>query len=340
MGPAILARAEIGAFAAKIHGSALEYTVKPQPALPALRARRGCDAASGVLVGSRHTAESLWAALPDVAGPAGEDAARPARRRHRGIPAARAAGREQPLVVFVGKLIVSKGVDLLLAAWPLVRAEHPEARLRGRRVRRVRGRGATGCSRRSTAATSTTPARSRGSAAASRAERAEPLPILSRLPRRPARRATSRRPAGMAGSVEFIGRLEHDEVAELLPRRRGAGDAEHLSRRPSGWSPSRPRPAGRCRSRPATRGCSRSPASSPRRCRRRSARLTSFPVEEGAVEAIAERLERLARAAGGASERGPRGACRDRPPALELGGGGPRGPRRLTGGARPSAGYA
>ena len=30
---------------------------------------------------------------------------------------------------YVGKLIVSKGVDLLLAAWPLVVARVPEARL-------------------------------------------------------------------------------------------------------------------------------------------------------------------------------------------------------------------
>jgi glycosyltransferase involved in cell wall biosynthesis len=34
-----------------------------------------------------------------------------------------------PRIVFVGKLIVSKGVDLLLAAWPLVHARHPDARL-------------------------------------------------------------------------------------------------------------------------------------------------------------------------------------------------------------------
>ena len=34
-----------------------------------------------------------------------------------------------PRVVFVGKLIVSKGVDLLLAAWPLVHREHSDARL-------------------------------------------------------------------------------------------------------------------------------------------------------------------------------------------------------------------
>ena len=68
MGPAILARADVGPFAAKIHGSALEYTVKPHPRfLP--YAEEGMRAAAGVLVGSRHTAESLWAALPGVAGP-------------------------------------------------------------------------------------------------------------------------------------------------------------------------------------------------------------------------------------------------------------------------------
>lgn len=39
------------------------------------------------------------------------------------------APAEDPLVTFVGKLIVSKGVDLLLAAWPLVLAEQPRARL-------------------------------------------------------------------------------------------------------------------------------------------------------------------------------------------------------------------
>ncbi|HEX6688930.1 MAG TPA: glycosyltransferase, partial [Solirubrobacterales bacterium] len=67
MGPAILARSEIGSFAAKIHGSALEYTVKPHPRfLP--YAEEGMRAANCVLVGSRHTAESLWAALPNVAG--------------------------------------------------------------------------------------------------------------------------------------------------------------------------------------------------------------------------------------------------------------------------------
>ena len=42
------------------------------------------------------------------------------------MPALRAyADAEGPRVIFVGKLIVSKGVDLLLAAWPLVVAANP-----------------------------------------------------------------------------------------------------------------------------------------------------------------------------------------------------------------------
>ena len=65
MGPAILARADIASFAVKAHGSALEYTVKPHPRfLP--YAYEGMDAANGVLVGSLHTGESLWTALPDL----------------------------------------------------------------------------------------------------------------------------------------------------------------------------------------------------------------------------------------------------------------------------------
>ena len=67
MGPAILARALAGTgvpYAVKVHGSALEYTVKPYPRfMPAARA--GLAPARGILVGSRHTAESLWAALDD-----------------------------------------------------------------------------------------------------------------------------------------------------------------------------------------------------------------------------------------------------------------------------------
>ncbi|HEY1855382.1 MAG TPA: glycosyltransferase [Solirubrobacterales bacterium] len=214
MGPAILARAGVSPYAVKIHGSALEYTVKPHRGRFGPLAVEGLAPASGVLVGSRHTAESLWAALPELPGleaktrlgPPGVD-----------IEAFRPPpGPRPPLVVFVGKLIVSKGIDLLLAAWPLVRARHPEARLQ------VAGFGEwEGGVRRLLAALE------RGDLDDARAVArlgrgleggaAAPLPILSAfLADPPAGYAEQARAA--AGSVELIGRLEHGEVAALLPR--------------------------------------------------------------------------------------------------------------------------
>jgi glycosyltransferase involved in cell wall biosynthesis len=185
MGPLVLARGLAGSgvsYAVKVHGSALEYTVKPHPRfLPA--AREGIAGARAALVGSRHVADSLWAALDDPQlpartrlGPPGVDVTRFAPReprvartsveglaqrlaahaapqaaddRRRGnVPAAPSAFARDPgeaaaalalvakgaaagdrLVAFVGKLIVSKGVDLLLAAWSLVLAAEPRARL-------------------------------------------------------------------------------------------------------------------------------------------------------------------------------------------------------------------
>src|SRR3954447_19571764 len=125
----------------------------------------------GIWAGSRHTGESLWATMDDDSvrartrlGPPGVDVERFTPRdagaaaaglislRDRlaaldavapgqdtssfardTAEAARALGTIDPgrdrLVVFVGKLIGSKGVELLLAAWPLVLARIPEARL-------------------------------------------------------------------------------------------------------------------------------------------------------------------------------------------------------------------
>ena len=162
MGPVVLARAGLR-YAVKIHGSALEYTVKPHLDRFLPLAREGLESAAGVLVGSRHTAESLWAALDDESlpgrtrlGPPGvdvhgfrprppEEAAAGLRAladRLEGEPAAGWGGdagaadalraldpARDRIVSFVGKLIVSKGVDLLLAAWPLVVAAVPDARL-------------------------------------------------------------------------------------------------------------------------------------------------------------------------------------------------------------------
>jgi glycosyltransferase involved in cell wall biosynthesis len=157
MGPVILARALAGSapYAVKIHGSALEYTVRPHPERFLSYALEGIRGANGVLVGSHHTAESLFEVLADEPslrgrtrlGPPGVDV----HTFRRGEPdleliASRPAagwGGEQGtadvlrtldlssdrIVSYVGKLIVSKGVDLLLAAWPLVVGRVPGARL-------------------------------------------------------------------------------------------------------------------------------------------------------------------------------------------------------------------
>ncbi len=165
MGPAVLARALASRvpYAVKVHGSALEYTVRPHRERFLPYAREGLGAAEAVLVGSRHTAESLWEVMADDRlpartrlGPPGVDveAFRPREPTEAAARLAALAERlersgatawggeagvaealrmldpaNEPIVAYVGKLIVSKGVDLLLAAWPLVAAEVPEARL-------------------------------------------------------------------------------------------------------------------------------------------------------------------------------------------------------------------
>jgi glycosyltransferase involved in cell wall biosynthesis len=155
MGPLILARAGISPYAVKIHGSALEYTVRPNPERFLPYALEGIRGAAGVLVGSQHTAGSLFEVLADEPslrertrlGPPGVDvhefrprepdldelASRPAAAWG-GEQGSAAVLREvdpstDRIVSYVGKLIVSKGVDLLLAAWPLVVERVPDARL-------------------------------------------------------------------------------------------------------------------------------------------------------------------------------------------------------------------
>jgi glycosyltransferase involved in cell wall biosynthesis len=167
MGPVVLARAlgDTVPYAVKIHGSALEYVVKRDPDRFLPYAREGLANARTVLVGSRHTAESLWEAMGDPElpqrtrlGPPGVDVEEfrpmpdaPARvaaladeLEHEppsavesafsrdAREAAGALGTLRPEdrhVVFVGKLIVSKGVDILAAAWPLVLQQVQQARL-------------------------------------------------------------------------------------------------------------------------------------------------------------------------------------------------------------------
>src|SRR4030095_13739018 len=166
MGPVVLARGLEGRapYAVKVHGSALEYTVRPHRERFLPYALEGIRRASSVLVGSRHTAESLWQVLCDEPslsektrlGPPGVDVTsfRPRRKEEaatglRQLADKLAAGMttdwggelgaadtlakidpyQDRVVSYAGKLIVSKGVDLLLTAWPLVVARVPKARL-------------------------------------------------------------------------------------------------------------------------------------------------------------------------------------------------------------------
>src|SRR4051812_39563749 len=64
MGPVVLARAGVPC-AVKVHGSALEYVVKPHRDRFLPYAMEGLANARTVLVGSRHTGESLWATVGD-----------------------------------------------------------------------------------------------------------------------------------------------------------------------------------------------------------------------------------------------------------------------------------
>jgi glycosyltransferase involved in cell wall biosynthesis len=265
MGPVILARGLARAqYAVKVHGSALEYTVKPEPQRFLPFAREGLAAASSVLVGSRHTAESLWETMGDLRlpertrlGPPGVDvslfrprepaealagvrglAARlarwrpPAERQSEQASAfsrdpreaAEALGglRDEDLpVAFVGKLIVSKGPDLLLAAWPLVLEAIPRARLL------IVGFGAYRDGLRGLVAALGDGAleRARQIALAGRAledASSEPAPLRQLLAFLDSLGGREReRYVAAARSLPertlFTGRLEHDELAELLP---------------------------------------------------------------------------------------------------------------------------
>jgi glycosyltransferase involved in cell wall biosynthesis len=332
MGPAILARAGLGdgdggpGFAVKIHGSALEYTVKPEPERFLPHAREGVDAASGVLVGSRHTAESLWEALGDPGlpertrlGPPGVDVEmfRPVARSEARVQLERlsrairegAAGRgawardldeaaggvrwlaegRGPRVVFVGKLIVSKGVDLLLAAWSSVVAAHPGARLL------VVGFGEYRETLETLWAAIERGDLDRVSEIASAGRELEggeggELAMLAAFLRDQGGTLAEAGPDA-EGSVAFAGRLEHDEVGELVP----AADAVVF---PSTF----PEAFGMVAAEAASAGVL--PVSADHSGLAEVSRelraalpvdlgdLVSFPLGEGAVDAIAERLNR------------------------------------------------
>ena len=109
--------------------------------------------------------------------------------------------------------------------------------------------------------------------------------------------------------VAFAGRLDHDELADLLPGRRGDGGHRARSPRRSGWSRPRPPPAARCRSSPTTPAWARSPRTlAPARPRAGARAWLSFEVGPDAVRELADGLVRLAGGAGRAARAATREA--------------------------------
>ncbi|HTR72553.1 MAG TPA: glycosyltransferase [Solirubrobacteraceae bacterium] len=379
MGPVILARGLDGLvpYAVKVHGSALEYTVKPEPERFLGLAAEGLAAAEAILVGSRHTADSLWSALGDPTlerrtrlGPPGVDVALfapkesvHARARIRSlarqlhdtavaaVESARAdteakdAGAEandafarddsaaasamaridldhDRLVAFVGKLIVSKGIDLLLAAWPLVLAEAPDARLLVVGFGAYREAcehliaaladgdldGALAIARAGRALESAAPGQPLESATPDRALESggtgKPVaPDQSEAPGQPLRHLLAffeglreaERERYLAAAetlperVILTGRLDHDELAEVLP----ACEAMVVpSTFPEAFGMVAAEAAA-CGALPisaAHSGLAEVSEALARAVPAQAARWLSFPVDDSAVEAIAERV--------------------------------------------------
>ncbi|HSD24230.1 MAG TPA: glycosyltransferase family 4 protein [Solirubrobacterales bacterium] len=259
MGPVILARAGVR-YAIKVHGSDLSYVVRPHPERFVPYALEGTEAAAGILAGSSHTAQVLYETVPDPTipertrlGPPGVDVHR--FRPHdeaealrnlerlaarlesvkpqageardsfgRDAPsiasALRGWGEGDPRVLFVGKFLVSKGVDLLAAAWPLVHRRSVEAGGSSPRLLFV-GFGAfepglralvEALGRGDLEAGLEVARRGRGF----EGEEDVALPILHGfLGDPPEGYADAAREA--AGSVLVGGRLAHDEVADVMP---------------------------------------------------------------------------------------------------------------------------
>jgi len=258
MGPVILARAGLS-YALKVHGSDLSYTVRPNAERFVPYAREGTDGAVGVLVGSSHTAEDLFETIPDAElrertrlGPPGVDVHRfrphpPAESRELAAGLAAELDSEDPesgggdsfrrdgpaiaaalrawldgdeRVLFLGKLIVNKGPDLLAAAWPLIhRARRAEGATSPRLLFIGFGGFEDGLRALVTALAAGDLEAARELATRGRAlEGGEPAPLRilsSFLADPPAGYAEAARDA--AGSILIGGRLEHDEVADVMP---------------------------------------------------------------------------------------------------------------------------
>lgn len=205
MGPEIARRAceRTGTrYVAKLHGSGLEYAVKRQERYRSL-ATQGLGGAAVVVGGSEYMVREAASVVPGwldraaVVNPGcdvGLFSPQP--------PEPRSMAR----VAYVGKLIASKGVHLLLAALGLTKARAMEAT--------IVGYGGFESELRDLAVALTSGDVQRARAIAATGEDA-PLKELERFLDAP--------PAGYFDRladipVEFTGRLEHGPLAELLPR--------------------------------------------------------------------------------------------------------------------------
>jgi glycosyltransferase involved in cell wall biosynthesis len=268
MGPVILARAGLR-YAIKVHGSDLSYTVRPHPERFVPYALEGASPAAGILAGSSHTAQVLYETVPDPSipertrlGPPGVDVHRFRPREHaealrnlellaerldaeasgvgesqdsfgRDGPAIASSLRTwsegDPRVLFVGKFLVSKGVDLLMAAWPLIHRARRGAGDRSPRLLLV-GFGAfesglrdlvAALDRGDLGAALEVALRGRGYEGQHERQPQTPppdkaLPILTGfLSDPPEGYPEAAREA--AGSILIGGRLAHDEVADVMP---------------------------------------------------------------------------------------------------------------------------
>jgi glycosyltransferase involved in cell wall biosynthesis len=323
MAPVILARAGLR-YAIKVHGSDLSYTIIPDLDRFRPYAEEAVASANGILVGSGHIADRLRLVVDDPEtnakirlGPPGvdtelfapsENGAGLLRRLAANLRAATEEGEggswdrdtqaaaeavewfaeaSGPRVVFVGKLIVSKGVDLLLAAWPLVHAANPEARLLvvgfGEAEKAMVDAWA-GLERGDLAPLREIAVRGRGVEGGEEA----PLAILSAFLEgvQPGYLDLARQ---AAGSVAFSGRLEHDEVGELVP----ACDALVFpSTFPEafGMVAAEAASAGALPVSAAHSGAAEVSAALAEGIPGAAAQLLSFSVDEQAVSAIADRL--------------------------------------------------
>ena len=223
------ARAGLAALAARLASRAGEEAApRPAPAVsdaPAPPAPAASDASAPPAPAAPAPAASDAPAPPAPAAPAAPAASsfdRDVGAAARAVARLAEAPAGDPLVAYVGKLIVSKGVDLLLAAWPLVLAREPRARLA------VVGFGAyrPALERLLAALAAGDLDAVAALAAAGRAAEGgpagRPLAHLQAFLERLAADAAVRErylaaARALPRRVVLTGRLEHDELADLLP---------------------------------------------------------------------------------------------------------------------------